>query len=112
MEGIDATAFAQNSNGDSTPAKSSPSLVDAPAVSSGGYLQIGAFSNENSALAVQAKLAELEGVETTIQKLKRADLTLHRVVVGPLSAGISPEILIERIESLGYSKPILIKSLN
>jgi rare lipoprotein A len=112
VEGIDATGFAEHSNVDNTPAKLSSSLVDAPAISTGSYLQIGAFSNENSALAVQAKLAELEGVETTIQKLERADLTLHRVVVGPLSAGISPEILIERIESLGYSKPILIKSLN
>ena len=112
VEGIDATTFAHHSSVDTTPAKPSPSLVDAPAISTGNYLQIGAFSNENSALAVQAKLAELGGVETTIQKLERADLTLHRVVVGPLSAGISPEILIERIESLGYSKPILIKSLN
>lgn len=109
VEGIDATSFAKHLNVEIAPIQAEPQVAKAPIVSA-GYLQVGAFSNEKSALAVQAKLAELDGVETTIEKLKRADLTLHRVVVGPLSAGISPEILIERIESLGYSKPILIKS--
>jgi rare lipoprotein A len=111
VEGIDATTYFKRSNVANTPVVKFPLDAKKPAVDvSGGYLQVAAFSNEKSALAVQAKLAQIEGVETTIQKLERADLTLHRVVVGPLSAGISPEILIERIESLGYSKPILIKS--
>ena len=77
----------------------------------GRYLQIGAFGNENSARLVQARLSEVNGLSAKVVAIKRGDTTLHRVVVGPLADSLSPEPLIQKIEALGYSSPLLINSL-
>jgi len=76
----------------------------------GRYLQVAAFGNADNAQRAQLKLARLSGENVTVMPVEREGRQLHRVLVGPLSAGISIEGLIERLVGAGYSSPILIDS--
>lgn len=114
VEAIDA----RNMNAsNATPTEKVPvqNVGDTPAPQSetpnGRYLQVGAFSQENSARLIQRQLSEVNGLSAKVVVVKRGDMTLHRVVVGPLADGLSPQPLIQKIESLGYSSPLLINSL-
>lgn len=74
------------------------------------FLQVGAFGNADNAKRAQLRLASLSGESVTVMPIERGGRQLHRVLVGPLSAGISVDGLIERLVDAGYSKPILIDS--
>lgn len=76
----------------------------------GRFLQIGAFGNAENAQRVQLKLASLSGENVSVVPVDRAGKQLHRVLVGPLSAGISLDGLINRLVDAGYSAPILVDS--
>jgi len=85
---------------------SEPSLRQAP----GKFLQVGAFANADNAERTQLRLASLSGESVTVVPLESGGRQLHRVLVGPLSAGISVDNLIDRLVDAGYSAPILINS--
>lgn len=76
----------------------------------GRFLQIGAFGNAENAQRAQLKLASLSGENVSVVPVDRAGKQLHRVLVGPLSAGISLDGLINRLVDAGYSAPILVDS--
>lgn len=76
----------------------------------GRFLQVGAFGNAENAQRTQMKLASLSGENVSVVPVDRAGQQLHRVLVGPLSAGISLDGLINRLVDAGYSTPILVDS--
>ena len=76
----------------------------------GKFLQVGAFGNADNAERAQLRLASLSGENVTVVPIESGGRQLHRVLVGPLSAGISVDGLIDRLVDAGYSSPILINS--
>lgn len=107
VESIDARANPSTQVADSSvESQSSETMID----SLGRYLQVAAFGNADNAQRAQLKLATLSGENVTVMPVEREGRQLHRVLVGPLSAGISIEGLIERLVGAGYSSPILIDS--
>lgn len=76
----------------------------------GSYLQVGSFSKESSALSVQSRLSAIDGVQAVIKKVSQADSVFHRVLVGPLTDTLSIDSMMQNLESMGYSSPLLIKS--
>lgn len=76
----------------------------------GQFLQVGAFGNQDNAQRAQLRLASLSGENVTVVPVESGGRQLHRVLVGPLSAGISVDGLIDRLVDAGYSSPILINS--
>ncbi|CAI8216118.1 MAG: Endolytic peptidoglycan transglycosylase RlpA [Marinobacterium sp. xm-d-530] len=77
---------------------------------SGSYLQVGSFSKESSALSVQSRLSAIDGVRAVIKKVRHDDSEFHRVLVGPLTDTLSIDSMMQNLESMGYSSPLLIKS--
>ena len=73
------------------------------AVSSGGnyYIQAGAFSNKENALAVQKRLSSFGRV--FIQEVKKDGKAIYRVRVGSFETGEEGADLIEEIERTGYT---------
>lgn len=80
-------------------------------VRSAQYLQAGAFGNRDNAEALRSKLEQISGAPVSVLEVQRAGKRLHRVVVGPLTAGISINGIVDRIVSAGYAAPILLDSL-
>jgi rare lipoprotein A len=76
----------------------------------GAYLQVGSFSKESSALSVQSRLSAIDGVRVVIKKVRHDDSEFHRVLVGPLTDTLSIDSMMQNLESMGYSSPLLIKS--
>lgn len=76
----------------------------------GSYLQVGSFGKESSALSVQSRLTAMEGVQAIIKKVRRGDSEYHRVLVGPLTDTLSIDSMVQSLESMGYSSPLLINS--
>lgn len=111
VEAIDARG-AQRPQPDSTAVAQSPAPANAVSQQNfeGRFLQVGAFGNAENAQRAQMKLASISGENVSVVPLDRAGQQLHRVLVGPLSAGISLDGLINRLVDAGYSAPILVDS--
>ena len=88
---------------------SNASSADAPATSEGGrfYVQGGAFSNYDNALAVQKKLSEFGSAK--IQKVSSAGNTIYRVRIGPYQTGEASVAVMDIIEQSGYTDLRLIE---
>ena len=81
-----------------------------PAVQSVGgnyYIQAGAFSKQENALAVQKRLSSFGNV--SIQNLEKNTGTIYRVRIGPYATGEEPAELMEQIEHFGYTDIRLIQ---
>lgn len=88
---------------------SNASSADAPATSEGGrfYVQGGAFSNYDNALAVQKKLSEFGSAK--IQKVSSTGNTIYRVRIGPYQTGEASVAVMDIIEQSGYTDLRLIE---
>ncbi len=111
VEAIDARNLAVNvKTEDITPKiQAKDSEQPYPPVS-GSYLQVGSFSKESSALSVQSRISAIDGVRVVIKKVRHDDSEFHRVLVGPLTDTLSIDSMMQNLESMGYSSPLLIKS--
>lgn len=109
VEAIDARS-AQRAAPQTVAAVNPPQSALAGANAEGRFLQIGAFGNADNAERAQLKLASISGQNVTVVPVDRAGQTMHRVLVGPLTAGISVDGLIDRLVDAGYSTPILVDS--
>lgn len=100
-------ARARADEGDS--ALSNAPSANAPATGEGGrfYVQGGAFSNYDNALAVQKKLSEFGS--TKIQKVSSAGNTIYRVRIGPYQTGEASVAVMDIIEQSGYTDLRLIE---
>jgi len=76
----------------------------------GAFLQVGSFGKESSALSVQRRLSAMDGVQAVIKRVRQGDAEFHRVLVGPLTDTLSIDSMVQSLESMGYSSPLLIKS--
>ena len=76
----------------------------------GSFLQVGSFSKESSARSVKSQLSTLDAVEVVIQSVRQGDSEFHRVLVGPLADKLSIDSMIQSLEAMGYSSPLLINS--
>ncbi|HSG04521.1 MAG TPA: septal ring lytic transglycosylase RlpA family protein [Marinobacterium sp.] len=76
----------------------------------GRFLQVGAFGNAENAQRAQLKLASLSGENVKVVPVDQEGRQLHRVLLGPLSSGVSVDGLINRLLDAGYSAPILVDS--
>lgn len=111
VEAIDA----RNTGNQQLSQKSEPKPSVEPVVpveksAAGRFLQVGAFGSVENAERTQLRLASLSGESVSVIPVESGGKKLHRVLVGPLSAGISVEGLINRLVDAGYSAPILIDS--
>ena len=86
-----------------TPKKEYPTSVNGGSY----YVQAGAFSNRDNALAVQRKLSSFGRV--SIQEVKKAKGTIYRVRSGGFATGEEAADLIEQIEQSGYTDLRLIQ---
>lgn len=71
------------------------------------YVQAGAFSNKDNALAVQKRLSSFGRV--SIQDVQKANGTIYRVRLGGFATGEEAADLIEQIEQSGYTDLRLIQ---
>ena len=111
VEAIDARNLAVNTKIENiTPQPQAKSSEKQDPLVSGSYLQVGSFSKESSALSVQSRLSAIDGVQAVIKKVRQADSEFHRVLVGPLTDTLSIDSMMQNLESMGYSSPLLIKS--
>ncbi len=111
VEAIDARNLAVNTKIENiTPQPQAKSSEKQDPLVSGSYLQVGSFSKESSALSVQSRLSAIDGVQAVIKRVSQADSEFHRVLVGPLTDSLSIDSMIQSLESMGYSSPLLIKS--
>lgn len=112
VEAIDARDPAGLNQTTQSTAQSAEKSVDQqqPSVA-GSFLQVGSFSKEDSALSVQQQLSAIEGAQTIIKRVRQGDSEFHRVLVGPLTDQPSIDSMVQNLESMGYSAPLLIKSL-
>ena len=75
----------------------------------GKYLQVGAYSSQDSADYVKSHLRPvLQDIPVIVRSLLREGRTLYRVHVGPLTANSSLAELTKRVELMGYSNPRLV----
>lgn len=109
VDAIDARSV-DNSSPSAVPAVQPARSALAGANAEGRFLQIGAFGSADNAEKAQLKLASISGQSVTVVPVDREGQRLHRVLVGPLRAGISVDGLIERLVNAGYSTPILVDS--
>ena len=88
---------------------SNASSANVPAAGEGGrfYVQGGAFSNYDNALAVQKKLSEFGSAK--IQKVSSAGNTIYRVRIGPYQTGEASVAVMDIIEQSGYTDLRLIE---
>ncbi len=80
------------------------------AVVSGQYLQVGAYGDPNNALNAQRRLSERLPASVQVVEVESGGRRLHRVLVGPLAAGLSLQGMVDQIMGAGYSSPILVDS--
>lgn len=75
------------------------------------YLQVGAFSNENSARLLLDKLKALTGIPAFIRSDINADTggLLHRVRLGPVNETIDMTALVKLIVDAGLGKPFRVR---
>lgn len=111
VEAIDARNLAVNTKTEeSMPQPQSKHFEKPNPEVSGSYLQVGSFSNESSALSVQSRLSAIDGVQAVIKRVRQDDSEFHRVLVGPLADTLSIDSMMQNLESMGYSAPLLINS--
>lgn len=111
VEAIDARNLAANS--ETTDRVSQPNsqvLQPQKPGLTGAFLQVGSFGKESSALSVQRRLSAMDGVQAIIKRVRQGDAEFHRVLVGPLTDTLSIDSMVQSLESMGYSSPLLIKS--
>lgn len=73
------------------------------------YLQVGAFSQELSAIQAQQQLQDmLPGYKIRIVPLQQQALTLYRVQVGPVLLNSNLAQLMSKVEAAGYLRPHLV----
>ncbi len=65
------------------------------------YIQLGAFSDNNTAYNLAKKVGELLGIETFVSILKTQSGLLHRVRIGPLQSENKIQHLIDKITQNG-----------
>lgn len=109
VEAIDASSASARQQ-PPAPAQTAVTSQTASNDAQGRFLQVGSFSDADNAQRTQLKLASLSGENVRVVPVERDGLKLHRVLVGPLSAGISVDGLIDQLVGAGYSSPILIDS--
>ncbi len=81
-----------------------PSNLQASPIKQGlSYIQLGAFSDNNTAYNLAKKVTELLGIETFVTILKTQSGLLHRVRIGPLSSENKIQQLINQISQKGIS---------
>lgn len=104
LEAIDPRAW-QRSN--TVLAVATP--ISEPSVA-GKYLQVGAYSNRDSALQVESKLRQaFTDLAVITRSSSRQDGTqIHRVQLGPLQASTSLAEVTNKVEQMGYSNPRLV----
>jgi len=77
----------------------------------GFFLQVGAFGKERSAQSVKSQLlSTLDAADVVIKSVRQGDSQFHRVLLGPLTDKRSIDSMIQRLEAMGYSSPLLINS--
>jgi rare lipoprotein A len=103
IEAIDPQAWQRSSNVIAAAPVAEPSVA-------GKYLQVGAYSNRNSAQYVEEQLrmvfADLAVIIRTAENAE--GVALHRVQLGPLQPSTSLAEVTKQLELLGYSNPRLI----
>ena len=67
------------------------------------YIQLGAFSDNNTAYNLAKKVTELLGIETFVTILKTQSGLLHRVRIGPLKSESKIQQLINQISQKGIN---------
>lgn len=67
------------------------------------YIQLGAFSDNNTAYNLAKKVTELLGIETFVTILKTHSGLLHRVRIGPLKSENKIQQLINQISQKGIN---------
>ena len=67
------------------------------------YIQLGAFSDNNTAYNLAKKVTELLGIETFVTILKTQSGLLHRVRIGPLKSESKIQQLINQITDSGIT---------
>jgi len=83
--------------------KSPTDLVNNPITQGSTYLQLGAFSDKNSAYNLASKVSQLLGIETFVTILATHSGNLHRVRIGPVESESRINQLINQITSNGIS---------
>lgn len=71
-------------------------------LSSGQYVQVGAYSSIISAERVVSRLSRSTGQSVKIIQIERQGRTLHRVVVGPINDAGSRELIVRQITENGF----------
>jgi rare lipoprotein A len=111
VEAIDARTFASSTE---APEKRSQTdtadLKQQTSDVTGAFLQVGSFSKESSAQSVKSQLLTLDAVDVVIKSIRQGDSEFHRVLVGPLADRFSLDSMIQSLEAMGYSSPLLINS--
>ena len=103
LEAIDPRAWQRSSNVIQTAAQTPPAVE-------GRYLQVGAYSNKDSADFVASRLRPLLKDLAVLIRPSTASSgrTLYRVQIGPLKATTSLPDLTQQVEQMGYSSPRLV----
>ncbi len=81
--------------------KSPKDLVSKPIQQGLTYLQLGAFSDKNSAYNLAKKVSQLLGIETFVTILSTQSGALHRVRIGPVQSESKVNQLINQITANG-----------
>jgi rare lipoprotein A len=110
VEAIDARSLADTTETVEKTPQPVASIQQPKPDDTGAFLQVGSFGKESSALSVQRRLSAMDGVQAVIKKVRQGDVEFHRVLVGPLTDTLSINSMVQSLESMGYSSPLLIKS--
>ncbi|MGB0224810.1 MAG: septal ring lytic transglycosylase RlpA family protein [Marinobacterium sp.] len=110
VEAIDARNLADTTETVEKTPQPVASLQQPKPDETGAFLQVGSFGKESSALSVQRRLSAMDGVQAVIKRVRQGDAEFHRVLVGPLTDTLSIDSMVQSLESMGYSSPLLIKS--
>ncbi|NRP28644.1 RlpA-like protein precursor [Marinobacterium sp. xm-a-121] len=110
VEAIDARSHADTTETVEKTPQPVASLQQPKPDDTGAFLQVGSFGKESSALSVQRRLSAMDGVQAVIKRVRQGDVEFHRVLVGPLTDTLSIDSMVQSLESMGYSSPLLIKS--
>ncbi|NRP58214.1 septal ring lytic transglycosylase RlpA family protein [Marinobacterium sp. xm-a-127] len=110
VEAIDARNLADTTETVEETPQSVASLKQPKPDETGAFLQVGSYGKESSALSVQRRLSAMDGVQAVIKRVRQGDAEFHRVLVGPLTDTLSIDSMVQSLESMGYSSPLLIKS--
>ena len=112
VRAIDPLTWNQGSVVD-TVAQSQPQVPLAapttPVPVAGRYLQVGAYSNYNSAVNVRDQMSRVaNSLNVSLREVSRNGMTLYRVVIGPLNATTDLDSLSRAVQSSGLRAPILV----